>query len=128
MIRQLSRIGTINVEDRLVRFHLEDGQEITPGKWIAFMKRGNVPLIKASFEDDQASDLAHESSSSSSLSSSATSLTSQSTRNDSISLDESTKDEDIDDETEDRGFLFINSEPKIKSTISSFDNDLSRYY
>lgn len=122
MIQELARIEKDKVEHCLVRFHLQDGQELTPGKWIALMKRGYVPLIKASLEVYLSSGSVDERSSSSYRSSSTTRSARRTSRDNSISLDESKIDGNDSDGAEPQatrddnsGFLLLNSEPETTS-------------
>lgn len=126
MIRELARIGEAEVEKCSIRFHLQDGQEVTPGKWVVLMKRGNIPMITASLEYNLPPDLVVERSSSSSRSSSTTSLAPSRTGGGAIVPFKPITDENDNGEAQSqatrndtRRFLLLSSEPKISMGLIS---------
>ncbi|KAI1771541.1 hypothetical protein F4818DRAFT_206615 [Hypoxylon cercidicola] len=109
MIHQFMRTGHDNVKEYSLHFHLQDGQEITSGKWTAILKQLDLPLIKVTLSPIA---LNHDDSSS---------LTIQEPKimdDDKLSLDVSVLGGDSDDGSNDEGGSGSDAESELHSSKS----------
>lgn len=132
MVHQFMKMGRIDIREYALHFHLQDGQEVTSGKWSAILKQLDLPLLKVTLSPIE---LYHDDSSSS-----IATPHSKITDNDKLSLDMSEPGGDTDDnsseedtrsnieagvfrwqhsKSDDLGFLLIDPEQMSTSKLTT---------